>query len=61
MVGSSLCTIISASNTEILCNLGASRAGPNSVIVHRAGHGHSNKNLSYRYELSVSDISHTEG
>ena len=61
MLGSAGCDIISVTDTEIICALGPNEAGTSYIVVDRSDMGHSNNDISYEFELSISSLSHDEG
>ena len=61
MIGGSPCAVSMSNETAVKCTLGAGLAGEYPVTVHVSGLGRSLGNVSFRYVLSVSSVSPTQG
>ena len=61
MIGRSPCAVTMSNETTVKCTLGAGLAGEYPVSVHVSGLGLSLGNVSFRYVLSVSSVSPTQG
>lgn len=60
-IGKSVCSIVSASNSQIKCFLGQNAAGNYSLLVQIDGKGYANRNVSFNYDLNVISLSKIEG
>lgn len=60
-VGSQTCTVQSAQDDQITCQLSLNSAGSFSVNVQIDNLGYSNNNIKFTYDLSITSLSKSEG
>ena len=60
-VGNAICPVSSVTDTQLTCNLGMSSAGSFPVMVHLIGKGDSNNNVNFIYDLTITQLSNTQG
>ena len=61
MIGNTNCSVISADDNNITCQLSPSSAGNFTVLLRMDNIGYANRNLSFWYDLVIDGLSKTEG
>lgn len=60
-VGNKTCLIVTASNTQVTCQLSTSNAGLFNISLRLSNNGYSNSDKIFTYDLIITSLSQTQG
>lgn len=61
LIGDQTCNVVAVTDLEVTCNLNPKNAGTYSVLLQLNNQGNSNNDLTFTYDLSISNLSNSEG
>ena len=61
LIGDQTCNVVTVTDLEVTCNLNPKSAGTYPVLLQLNNQGNSNNDLTFTYDLSISNLSSSEG